>query len=136
MKGILKVRNIDSIKKLSLKRAIGKQKGIRFRMSKIRTSILFLEEHNMLTIEQLWDILEVYLNYQIENAKLQYLIYIRKRSTWLNYSDLSQETMDEYIKKIAVNSHRVSSNLPYEIYYKYRDIITGREKELELKNKK
>ena len=135
MKGILKVRNIDSIKKLSLKRAIGKQKGIWHRMRKITTTILFLEEHNMLTIEQLWDILEVYLNYHIEYSKLQYLIYIRKRSTWINYSTLSQETMDEYIKKISVNSHRVSSNLPYELYYKYRDIIIGREKELELKNK-
>ncbi len=135
MKGILKVRNIDSIKKLSLKRAIGKQKGLRFRMAKIRTTILFLEEHKMLTVEQLWDILEVYLNYQIESAKLQYLIYVRKRSPWINYSTLSQETMDEYIKKISVNSHRVSSNLPYELYYKYRDIIIGREKELELKNK-
>jgi hypothetical protein len=122
MKGILKVRNIDSIKKLSLKRAIGKQKGLWFRMAKIRTTILFLEEHKMLTVEQLWDILEVYLNYQIEYSKLQYLIYIRKRKrgSWINYSTLSQETMDEYIKKIAVNSHRVSSNLPYEIYYSYR----------------
>ena len=135
MKGILKVRNIDSIKKLSLKRAIGKQKGIWHRMRKITTTILFLEEHNMLTIEQLWDILEVYLNYHIEYSKLQYLIYIRKRSPWVNYSTLSQETMDEYIRKISVNSNRISSNLPYELYFKYRDIIIGREKELELKNK-
>jgi hypothetical protein len=89
-------------------------------MAKIRTTILFLEEHKMLTVEQLWDILEVYLNYQIEYSKLQYLIYIRKRGPWINYSTLSQETMDEYIKKISVNSHRVSSNLPYEIYYSYR----------------
>ena len=135
MKGILKVRNIDSIKRLSLKRAIGKQKGIWHRMRKITTTILFLEEHNMLTIEQLWDILEVYLNYHIEYSKLQYLIYIRKRSSWINYSTLSQETMDEYIRKISVNSHRISSNLPYELHKKYRDIIIGREKELELKNK-
>ena len=127
MKGILKVRNIDSIKKLSLKRAIGKQKGIWSRMAKIRTTILFLEEHKMLTIEQLWDILEVYLNYQIESAKLQYLIYVRKRSPWINYSTLSQETMDEYINKISVNSHRVSSNLPYEIYYSYRISIVEME---------
>ena len=135
MKGILKVRNIDSIKKLSLKRAIGKQKGLWFRMMKIRTAILFLEEHNMLTIEQLWSILEVYLNYQIEYAKLQYLIYIRKRSPWSNYSTLSQETMDEYIKKISVNSHRVSSNLPYEIYYKYRVSIGEMENKINSKNK-
>jgi len=119
MKGILKVRNIDSIKKLSLKRAMGKQKDIWHRMRKITTTILFLEEHNMLTIEQLWDLLEVYLNYHIEYSKLQYLIYIRKRSHWINYSTLSQETMDEYIRKISVNSHRISSNLPYELYYKY-----------------
>jgi hypothetical protein len=135
MKGILKVRNIDSIKKLSLKRALGKQKGLWLRMSKIRTSILFLEEHNMLTVDQLWNILEVYLNYQIECAKLQYLIHIRKGSSWINYSVPSQKTMDEYINKISVNSHSVSSNLPYEIYYKYRDIVIGREKELQLKNK-
>jgi hypothetical protein len=130
MKGILKVRNIDSIKKLSLKRAIGKQKGLDFRMRKIRTTILFLEEHKMLTVEQLWDILEVYLNYQIESAKLQYLIYIRKRSQWINYSTLSQETMDEYINKISANSHRVSSNLPYEIYYSYRVSIGEMEKRI------
>lgn len=135
MKGILKVRNIDSIKKLSLKRAIGKQKGLRFRMMKIRTTILFLEEHNMLTIEQLWSILEVYLNYQIEYAKLQYLIDIRKRSPWPNYSTLSQETMHVYIKKISLNSHRVSSNLPYEIYYKYRVSIGEMENKINSKNK-
>ncbi len=130
MKGILKVRNIDSIKKLSLKRAIGKQKGLWSRMAKIRTTILFLEEHKMLTVEQLWDILEVYLNYQIECAKLQYLIYIRKRSQWPDYSTLSQETMDEYINKICVNSHRISSNLPYEIYYSYRVSIGEMEKRI------
>jgi hypothetical protein len=130
MKGILKVRNIDSIKKLSLKRAIGKQKGLWFRMMKIRTTILFLEEHNMLKIQQLWDILEVYLNYQIEYSKLQYLIYIRKRGSWSNYSTLSQETMEEYIKKIAVNSHRMTSNLPYEIYYKYRVSIGEMERKI------
>jgi hypothetical protein len=130
MKGILKVRNIDSIKKLSLKRAVGKQKGLRFRMIKIRTTILFLEEHNMLTIQQLWDILEVYLKYHIEYSKLQYLIYIRKRSPWINYSTLSQETMDEYIKKIAGHSHRMTSNLPYEIYYKYRVSIGEMERKI------
>lgn len=134
MKGILKVRNIDSIKKLSLKRAIGKQKGIWRRMRKITTTILFLEEHNMLTVEQLWDILEVYLNYHIEYSKLQYLIYIRKRSSWINYSTLTQETMDEYIRKISVNSHRVSSNLPYELYYKYRVSIGEMEKKINTKN--
>ena len=133
MKGILKVRNIDSIKRLSLKRAIGKQKGLRSRMSKIRTSILFLEEHNMLTEDQLWDIMVIYLKYHAEYSKLQYLIYVRKRSSWLNYTTLSQETMDEYINKISVNSHNITSNLPYEIYYKYRDAMTRRE--LELKQK-
>ena len=133
MKGILKVRNIDSIKKLSLKRAIGKQKGIWHRMRKIRTTILFLEEHKMLTVEQLWDILEVYLNYQIEYAKLQYLIYIRKRSPRINYSIPSKETMDEYINKISVNSHRVSSNLPYEIYYSYRVSIVEMERRINAK---
>jgi hypothetical protein len=130
MKGILKVRNIDSIKRLSLKRAIGKQKGLRSRMSKIRTSILFLEEHNMLTEDQLWDIMVIYLKYHAEYSKLQYLIYVRKRSSWLNYTTLSQETMDEYINKISVNSHNITSNLPYEIYYKYRDAMTRRELEL------
>lgn len=136
MRGILKVRNIDSIKKLSLKRAIGKQKGLRFRMEKIRTTILFLEEHKVLTVEQLWDILEVYLNYQIECAKLQYLIYIRKRSPWIKYPTLSQETMDEYINKISANSHRVSSNLPYEIYYSYRVSIGEMERKINSKNSK
>ena len=130
MKGILKVRNIDSIKRLSLKRAIGKQKGLRSRMSKIQTSILFLEEHNILTEDQLWDIMVIYLKYHVEYSKLQYLIYVRKRSSWLNYTTLSQETMDEYINKISVNSHNVTSNLPYEIYYKYRDAMTRRELEL------
>jgi hypothetical protein len=129
MKGILKVRNIDSIKRLSLKRAIGKQRGLRSRMSKIQTSILFLEEHNMLTEDQLWDIMVIYLKYRVEYSKLQYLIYVRKRSSWLNYTTLSQETMDEYINKISVNSN-VTSNLPYEIYYKYRDAMTRRELEL------
>ena len=131
MKGILKVRNFDSIKKLSLKRAAGKQKELYHRMSKIRISILFLEEHNMLTEDQLFDILLIYMNYQIECAKLSFRIYYAKDVR--NVREFDEQSMLQYVRKVSVNAHRMTSNLPFEIYYKYRDVIARRERELELK---
>ena len=129
MKGILKTRNFDSIKKLSLKRAAGKQKQLYHRMSKITTSILFLEDHKMLTPEMLWNILEIYLNYQIESAKLQYVIYHRRGTSFLK--EFSERGMKNYYENINVSSHRMVSNIPYEISDKYRNIILKMQKEHE-----
>ena len=138
MKGILKTRNFGSLKKLSTKRAKGKHEELRKRMSKIHTSILFLEEHRLLTVDMLWDILVIYLQYQREAGKLYY-VYAHARpdnsykSSNRIFTEFTEENVNIYIDHVFTNAHRAVMNLPYELHKKYRDIIIGRERELELK---
>jgi hypothetical protein len=141
MKGILKTRNFDSLKKLSTKRAIGKHKNLVNRMRRISTTILVLEEHGLLTVDQLWEMLLIYRNYQREAGKLYYVYaYAREDSQYKSgnkiFNEFTEDHVNLYVNKIFSNSERIVSNLPYELHKKYRDIIIGREKELELKNNK
>lgn len=140
MKGIIKVRNFDSLQKMSTKRAYGKWKNLQVRMAKIKTSIMFLEEHDLLTIDMLWDILLIYLEYQKEAGKLYYVYTYARADSWYKANDrLFTEFTDDhvncYIETVFANGHHIVMNLPYELHKKYRDIMMGREQELELKNK-
>ena len=140
MKGILKTRNFDSLKKLSTKRAKGKHKELCKRMLKIHTSILFLEEHGLLTVDMLWDMLYIYRNYQKEAGKLYYVFaYSRPNSLYKSsnklFTEFTADHVDAYINHVFTNAHRMVMNLPYKLHKKYRDIIMGREKEFELKLK-
>ena len=133
MKGILKVRNFDSVKKLSLKRALGKQKSLHHRMGAIRTTILCLDTHGMLDTDKLWDLLKIYLNYSIESAKLQFVIYYRRGHLhWTK--DFSESSMQNYYRNVNVSSHSMVSNIPYEISAKYRNAIYKKQKENETNN--
>jgi len=141
MKGILKTRNFDSLKKLSTKRAYGKHRNLRERMARIRTTILVLEEHGLLTVDMLWDLLLVYLQYQREAGKLYYVYAYARPDSWYKpqnriFTEFTEEHVNIYLDHVFTNGHRIVMNLPYELHKKYRDIIMGREKELELKNKK
>jgi len=140
MKGILKTRNFDSLKKLSTKRAYGKHRNLCERMMRIRTTILVLEEHGLLTVDMLWDLLLVYLQYQREAGKLYYVYAHARPDSWYKtqnriFTEFTEEHVNAYLDHIFTNGYRIVMNLPYELRKKYRDIIIGREKELELKNK-
>jgi hypothetical protein len=139
MKGILKVRSFDALKKLSTKRAYGKHKRLHERMRHIHTSILFLEEHKLLTVDMLWDMLCVYISYQREAGKLYYVYAYARPDSWYKtnnriFTEFTPEHVDSYINHILTNAYSHVMNLPYELHKKYRDIIIGREKELNLKN--
>jgi len=140
MKGILKTRNFDALKKLSTKRAYGKHKSLSARMRRLTTTMLVLEEHGLLTSDQLWDLLLIYIKYQKEAGKLYYVYAYAREDSWYRpinkiFTEFTEENVNVYINHVLVNAHRISMNLPYELHKKYRDIIMGREKELELKNK-
>jgi hypothetical protein len=124
MKGIIKVRSFDSLKKLNYKRAKGKSINIKSLNSLTDRTIITLEKLGLLTPELLWELIErrKYLN--IETHKLEWLMERRK-----NNLPLSPEGMESYVNhfsdvKIAV------LRIPYEIriigdYKKYiweRDI--------------
>jgi hypothetical protein len=141
MKGILKIRSFDSLKKLSTKRAYGKHKGLGERMGRLRTTILVLEEHGLLTPDMLWDLLLIYLQYQREAGKLYYIYAHARPDSWYKstnkiFTEFTEENVNIYINHILTNAYMVVMNLPYELHKKYRDIIMGREKELELKTNK
>ena len=58
MKGIIKVRSFDSLKKLNYKRAKGKKKNITELNSSTHRAIVTLEKLGLLTPELLWDLIE------------------------------------------------------------------------------
>ncbi len=125
MKGIIKVRSFDSLKKLNYKRAKGKIINIKSLNSLTDRTIITLEKLGLLTPELLWELIErrKYLN--IETHKLEWLMERRK-----NNLPLSPEGMEAYVNhfsdvKIAV------LRIPYEIRIipKYKNYIYKREKD-------
>jgi hypothetical protein len=141
MKGILKTRNFDSLKKLSTKRAYGKHTNLGNRMGRLATTMLVLEEHGLLTPDQLWDLLLIYIQYQKEAGKLYYVYAYAREDSWYKpsnkiFTEFTSEHVDLYINHIFSKGHNIVMNIPYELHKKYRGIIMGRVKELELKKQK
>ncbi len=124
MKGIIKVRSFDSLKKLSYKRAKGKLINIKSLNSLIHKSIITLEKLGLLTPELLWDLIERRKYLYIEEYKLEWLM-IRRRSSL----SLSPEGMEDFVNHFS-NVTIAVLRVPYEIriigeYKKYiweRDI--------------
>jgi hypothetical protein len=124
MKGIVKVRNFDSIKKLSYKRAKGKIINIKSLNRLIDSTIITLEKIGLLTPELLWDLIERRKYLYIEEYKLEWLM-IRRRSSL----PLSPEGMEDFVNHFS-NVTIAVLRIPYEIriigeYKKYiweRDI--------------
>lgn len=124
MKGIVKVRSFDSIKKLSYKRAKGKIINIKSLNRLIDSTIITLEKLGLLTPELLWDLIERRKYLYIEKYKLEWLM-IRRRSSL----PLSPEGMEDFVNHFS-NVKLAVLRVPYEIriigeYKKYiweRDI--------------
>lgn len=128
MKGIVKVRSFDSIKKLSYKRAKGKIINIKALNRSIDQTILTLEKLGLLTPELLWDLIERRKYLYIETYKLEWLM-IRRRSSL----SLSSEGMEDFVNHFS-NITIAVLRVPYEIriigeYKKYiceRDIAENK----------
>lgn len=128
MKGIVKVRNFDSIKKLSYKRAKGKIINIKSLNRSIHNAIITLEKIGLLTPELLWDLIERRKYLYIEEYKLEWLM-IRRRSSL----SLSPEGMEDFVNHFS-NVTLAVLRVPYEIriigeYKKYiweRDIAENK----------
>jgi hypothetical protein len=124
MKGIIKVRSFDSLKKLSYKRAKGKLINIKSLNRQIHHTIITLEKLGLLTPELLWDLIERRKYLYIEEYKLEWLM-IRRRSSL----SLSPEGMEDFVNHFS-NVTIAVLRVPYEIriigeYKKYiweRDI--------------
>jgi|694.fasta_scaffold88020_7 hypothetical protein len=125
MKGIIKVRSFDSLKKLNYKRAKGKSVNIKSLNSLTDRTIITLEKLDLLTPELLWELIERKKYFNIEEYKLEWLMERRRKSL-----PLSPEGMEAYVNhfsdvKIAV------LRIPYEIRIigEYKNYIYKREKD-------
>lgn len=125
MKGVIKTRNFDSLKKLSYKRAKGKRKNIVKLNDETYKTILTLEKLKLLTPEMLWDLIERRKYLYIESEKLGYIMFCREKSI-----PLSKDNLKEYLNRLA-NIKLALLRVPYEIriIYQYRDYINKREQD-------
>ena len=125
MKGIIKVRSFDSLKKLNYKRAKGKKKNITELNKQTFYSIITLEKLKLLTPELLWDLIERRKYLYIEQEKLNYVIERREKSL-----PLSEDDLKGYINRLG-NIKIAVLRIPYEIRIipKYRTYITKREQD-------
>ena len=123
MKGIVKVRSFDSLKKLSYKRANGKIVNIKALNRSIDQTILTLEKLGLLTPELLWDLIERRKYLYIETYKLEWLM-IRRRSSL----PLSPEGMEDFVNHFS-NVTIAVLRVPYEIRIigKYKKYIWERD---------
>jgi hypothetical protein len=119
MKGIIKVRSFDSLKKLNYKRAKGKSINIKSLNTSTSQAIVTLEKLGLLTPELLWELVERKKYFYIEQYKLEWLMYRRK-----NNLPLSAEGMEEYVNHFSNVTISVL-RIPYEIRIipKYKNYI-------------
>jgi superfamily I DNA/RNA helicase len=93
MKGIIKTRNFDSLKKLSYKRAKGKKSNITELNKQTHTAIITLEKLGLLTPELLWDLIERRKYLYTEQYKLEWVMRAREKNL-----SLFSEDVEHYIK--------------------------------------
>jgi len=123
MKGIIKIRSFDSLKKLNYKRAKGKKKNISELNSKTHHTIITLEKLGMLTPELLWDLIERQKYLYIEQYKLEWVMRAREKNL-----PLFSEDVEHYVKNHSIIALAVL-RIPYEIRIipKYKNYVWKRE---------
>lgn len=123
MKGIIKTRNFDSLKKLSYKRAKGKRKNIVKLNDDTHKTIITLEKLKLLTPEMLWELIERRKQFYIESEKLSYIIECREKLL-----PLSNDGLKGFLNRFA-NIKLALLRVPYEIriIHEYRQYINKRE---------
>ena len=125
MKGIIKVRSFDSLKKLNYKRAKGKLINITSLNNLTDRTIITLEKLGLLTPELLWELIERRKYFYIEEYKLKWLMERRRKSL-----PLSPEGMESYVNHFS-NVKIAVLRIPYEIRIigEYKNYIYKREKD-------
>jgi len=123
MKGIIKVRNFDSLKKLNYKRAKGKSIHIKSLNTSTNRAIVTLEKLGLLTPELLWGLVERRKYLYIEERKLEWIMRSREKNL-----PLFPEDVNDYVNMLA-NTHIAMLRVPYEIQDKYKNYIYKREKD-------
>jgi hypothetical protein len=123
MKGIIKVRSFDSLKKLNYKRAKGKSINIKSLDTSTSESIITLEKLGLLTPELLWELVERRKYLCIEEHKLEWVIRAREKNL-----PLFAEDIDKYVNHFSDVKLAVL-RIPYEIRIipKYRTYIWKKE---------
>ena len=123
MKGIIKVRSFDSIKKLSYKRAKGKIINIKSLNRSIDSTIITLEKLGLLTPELLWELIERRKYLYIEEYKLEWVIRAREKNL-----PLFAEDIDKYVNHFS-NVKLAVLRIPYEIRIipKYKNYVWKKE---------
>ena len=123
MKGIIKVRSFNSIKKLSYKRAKGKIINIKSLNRSIDSTIITLEKLGLLTPELLWELIERRKYLYIEEYKLEWVIRAREKNL-----PLFAEDIDKYVNHFS-NVKLAVLRIPYEIRIipKYKNYVWKKE---------
>ena len=123
MKGIIKVRSFDSLKKLNYKRAKGKSINIKSLNTSTSRAIVTLEKLGLLTPELLWELVERRKYLCIEEHKLEWVIRAREKNL-----PLFAEDIDKYVNHFSDVKLAVL-RIPYEIRIipKYRTYIWKKE---------
>ena len=123
MKGIIKVRSFDSLKKLNYKRAKGKSVNIKSLNTSTSRTIVTLEKLGLLTPELLWELIERRKYLYIETHKLEWVIRAREKNL-----PLFAEDIDKYVNHFS-NVKLAVLRIPYEIRIipKYKNYIWKRE---------
>ena len=123
MKGIVKVRSFNSLKKLNQKRAKGKLINISALSTSTSKTIITLEKLGLLTPELLWELVERQKYLCIERYKLEWVIRAREKNLPLFVEDI-----DNYVSHFS-NVRLAVLRIPYEIRIipKYKDYIWKRE---------
>lgn len=123
MKGIIKVRSFNSIKKLSYKRAKGKIINIKSLNRSIDSTIITLEKLGLLTPELLWELIERRKYLYIEEYKLEWVIRAREKNL-----PLFAEDIDKYVNHFS-NVKIAVLRIPYEIRIipKYKNYVWKKE---------
>jgi hypothetical protein len=131
MKGIIKIRSFDSLKKLNYKRAKGKRKSILELNSSTHRAIITLEKLGMLTPELLWELIERRKYLYIEEHKLEWVMRSREKNL-----PLFSEDIDYYVNHYS-NVTLAVLRIPYEIRIipKYKNYVYKRELDEDKKNK-
>jgi hypothetical protein len=117
MKGVIKVRSFDSLKKLNYKRAKGKSINIKSLNTSTSRAIVTLEKLGLLTPELLWELVERRKYLYIEERKLEWIMRSREKNL-----PLFSEDVNDYVNMLA-NTHIAILRVPYEIQDKYKNYV-------------
>lgn len=130
MKNIVKIRNLDSLNKLSISRSKGKILNLEKRKLELNQAMLTLDKCDLLSDDLLLRLSKISRLIAIEIYKLE-----RNITNKRNRKDNSELVISPHYHQCGLSLY---SNIPYEVSYKRTMLISkfDIDLELELKNRK